>query len=347
MFTFEKRAVPVFQAPMAGGVCTPELVAAVSNAGGVGGFGFAYSTPEKINQDLGAAKALTSGLINANFFIFQPVHLPDAQTQAHAVSALQLLHDANEYSVTVPAPPFYPDLAEQLAPVWEHRPDILTFHFGIPPANVIEHAHSVGISVGITATSLGEALAIEQAGADFVVAQGIEAGGHRGMFDPDAPDEKLNTIALTRLLAKKCAIPIVSAGGIMDGRDIHQAIQSGAVAAQLGTAFLCCDESGASPAHKSYLLNQRERPSVFTKAFSGRPARGIQNEFITQMENKATLPFPAQNAMTGSLRQWAGRTDNGEYQSLWAGSAFARVRSMPAKALIETLLKEMQASMRG
>ena len=133
----------------------------------------------------------------------------------------------------------------------------------------------------------------------------------------------------------------------MDGRDIHQAIQSGAVAAQLGTAFLCCDESGASPAHKSYLLNQRERPSVFTKAFSGRPARGIQNEFITQMENKATLPFPAQNAMTGSLRQWAGRTDNGEYQSLWAGSAFARVRSMPAKALIETLLKEMQASMRG
>ena len=346
MFSFQKLTAPIFQAPMAGGVCTPELVAAVTNAGGVGGFGFAYSTPEKISQDLAAARALTSGPINANFFVFQPVDLPSAQLQDEAVRALKSLPYGNEYSAVLPSSPFYPDLAQQLAPIWAHRPAVLTFHFGVPPADVIKQAHALGMAVGISATSLAEAMMIQRAGADFIVAQGIEAGGHRGIFDANAPDEALSMIDLTRQLARECSIPIVSAGGIMDGTDIQAALRAGASAAQLGTAFLCCNESGASPAHKSFLMNQQHRPSVFTKAFSGRHARGIENEFITQMENQAILPFPLQNTLTGSLRQWAGKTNNGEYQSLWAGAAFQRTRSMPAQDLIKAFMQEISAATR-
>ena len=344
MFSFKQLTAPIFQAPMAGGVCTAELVAAVSNAGGVGGFGFAYSTPEKISQDLAAARALTTGPINANFFVFQPVELPNAQMQDEAVRALKYLPHANEFKADIPSAPFYPDLAKQLAPIWSHRPAVLTFHFGVPPAGVIDQAHALGIAVGISATSLAEALAIQQAGADFIVAQGIEAGGHRGIFDTNAPDEMLSMLDLTKQLTKECSIPIVSAGGIMDGADIQAVLHAGASAAQLGTAFLCCDESGASPAHKSFVMSQQHRPSVFTKSFSGRPARGIENEFITQMENQAILPFPLQNTLTGSLRQWASKTNNGEYQSLWAGAAFQRARSMPAQDLIKALMKEISTA---
>ena len=206
---------------------------------------------------------------------------------------------------------------------------------------MIEKAHSLGIAVGITATSLKEAKAGEKAGADFIVAQGIEAGGHRGIFNPDEEDEKLSAIDLTKLLVGNCSIPVVAAGAIMDGADIANALKSGAVAAQLGTAFLCCEESGASLAHKEYLLNRHSRGSVFTTGFSGRPARGINNEFIRLMEGKVVLPFPIQNTMTASLRQLAGRANNGEYQSLWAGQDYSRTRKLNAQNLMLALKEEL------
>jgi nitronate monooxygenase len=173
------------------------------------------------------------------------------------------------------------------------------------------------------------------------VAQGIEAGGHRGMFNPDDVDEKLRTIDLTKLLVGGCSIPVVAAGAIMDGADIANALKSGAVAAQLGTAFLCCEESSASPAHKEYLLHHHSRGSVFTRGFSGRPARGIDNEFIQLMDSKIVLPFPIQNTMTASLRQLAGRTNNGEYQSLWAGQDYSRTRKLNAQNLMLVLKEEL------
>jgi nitronate monooxygenase len=247
---------------------------------------------------------------------------------------------------SLPKPPFFPAIEEQLKPVWEQCPEILTFHFGIPPARIIEKAHSLGISVGITATSNHEAKAIEVAGADFIVAQGIEAGGHRGIFDTNTVDEGMRAIELTQKLVKSSRIPIVCAGAIMDGADVARALKVGAVAAQLGTAFLCCDESGASPAHKTYLLNQHGRSSVFTKGFSGRPARGIDNEFIRSMKDQVTLPFPLQNTLTTSLRQWAAMTNNGEYQSLWAGEKFAQARKMSAKDLMNTLKYELLLAIR-
>ena len=183
--------------------------------------------------------------------------------------------------------------------------------------------------------------AVEKAGADFIVAQGIEAGGHRGIFNPDGEDEKLSAIDLTKQLVKKCSIPVVAAGAIMDGADIANALKAGAVAAQLGTAFLCCDESTASLTHKEYLLKHHGRGSVFTMGFSGRPARGIDNEFIQLMNGKMVLPFPIQNTMTVSLRQLAVRTNNGAYQSLWAGQDYSRTRKLNAKSLMLALKEEL------
>jgi nitronate monooxygenase len=348
MVDLKNRAVPIIQAPMAGGVCPPALVAAVCEAGGVGSFGFAYSTPEKIDQDLTAVKALTKGCVNANFFLFRPVQMPPTELQDAAMQALMTLPVIGAEALPaplMPVPPFYPDLNAQLEPIWEHRPGLLTFHFGIPPAEVIDQARRLGISVGVTATSETEALAIEQAGADFIVAQGIEAGGHRGFFDPEAADEGLITLELTRRLAKLSALPIVSAGGIMDGADIAAALRAGAVAAQMGTAFLCCDESGASQAHQRFVLTQGSRGSAVTRAFSGRPARGVNNAFIELMKDKSVLPFPLQNSLTGPLRQLAVKADNGEFQSLWAGSQYSRARQMPAAVLVRTLLQEMQMAL--
>ena len=345
MFNFSKLGIPVIQAPMAGGINNPLFASEVSNAGGVGSFGFSYSTPQKISDDLAATRVLTKGPINANFFLFSPVDLPAQAIQEKAIEALKNLPITGEYAVSIPQAPFYPDIEEQLNPVWEHCPEILTFHFGIPPLSLIEKAHSLRIAVGITATSLREARAVEKAGADFIVAQGIEAGGHRGIFNPDEVDEKLGAMDLTRLLVKECSIPVVAAGAIMDGADIANALKSGAIAAQLGTAFLCCEESGASPAHKEYLLKHQNRGSVFTTGFSGRSARGIDNEFIRLMEGKIVLPFPIQNTMTASLRQLAGRANNGEYQSLWAGQDYSRTRRLNAKNLMMALKEELSIAL--
>jgi nitronate monooxygenase len=346
MFKLSNLGIPIIQAPMAGGINNPRLASEVSNAGGVGSFGFSYSTPQKISEDLAATKALTNGPINANFFVFSPVDLPAQTIQEQAIEVLKSLPIEGEYSLSIPQAPFYPDLEEQLNPVWEHCPQILTFHFGIPAPSIIEKAHALGIAIGMTATSLKEAKAIEKAGADFIVAQGIEAGGHRGIFNPQDADEKLSVIDLTNLLVKGCSIPVVAAGAIMDGTDIAKVLKAGALAAQLGTAFLCCDESGASPAHKEYLLTQHSRGSVLTIGFSGRPARGIANEFIRLMERKTVLPFPIQNTLTAPLRQLAGKTNNGEYQSLWAGQDYFRTRKFSAKNLMHALQEELLFSLR-
>ena len=349
MFNFSELKLPIIQAPMAGGVCTPELVAAVANAGGVGSFGFAYSTPQKIAEEIIAARSLIngnngSGAINANFFVFQPVDLPATEVQQSAQAALQALpiaKDAFDTPPAIPSTPFYPELHEQIAPIWQHKPEILTFHFGIPDEAILEQAHALGIAVGMTATCVTEALAIEKAGADFIVAQGIEAGGHRGIFDINDEDDELSTLELTRQLVKQCALPVVAAGAIMNGADIRAALNTGATAAQLGTAFLCCDESGASSAHKDFLLNQGSRGSVITRGFSGRPARGIRNTFIDHMQDQTVLPFPIQNTLTGPMRKWAAQANNGEYQSLWAGTEYHRSRAMPAAQLLRTLASEM------
>lgn len=339
-FALNQLRVPIIQAPMAGGVNTPALAAAVTNAGGLGSFGFAYSSPQKISDDLGAAKQLTAGPINANFFVFHPVPTPSVELQHHSIAALKRLPIAQDLKLLPPEPPYFPDIHAMLEPVWLHRPAVLTFHFGLPAPEVLERARLAGICVGVSATCLAEGHAIEAAGADFVIAQGIEAGGHRGTFEPDMLDEDLPTLTLVRQLSAALRIPVVAAGGLMTGGDVSLAMAAGAAAAQMGTAFLVCDESGATPAHKHFLLTKPTRGTVFTHAFSGRRAQGLRNEFIEVMHGQPHLPFPLQNTLTSHLRQMAVQHNDGEHQSLWAGRAYAQARPMGAQRLMAVLEQE-------
>ena len=341
---FPTLACPIVLAPMAGGPNTPALAAAIANAGGLASFGFAYSTPERIAADLAATRALTSGPLNANFFVFRPVAAPAREEEARAVAALAALPHARDLALAPPAPPYAPDLAAQLEPVWRLRPEVLTFHFGLPPAGVIERAHALGIAVGVTATRAAEARAITAAGADFVVAQGSEAGGHCGIFTPTEPEDWLPVRELVRDLRRLTELPLVAAGGLMSGADIRAVLDAGAEAAQLGTAFLATTESGASAAHRRFLLGQGARGTVLTRAFSGRYARGIRNDFIERMAGAAVLPFPLQNTLTAPLRRAAAERDDGEYQSLWAGAHYARCRSGSARELVRRLLAELEAA---
>lgn len=342
--SFPTLACPIVLAPMAGGPNTPSLAAAIANAGGVGGFGFAYSTPERIAADLSATRALTTGPLNANFFVFRPVAPPDPEAAARAIAALHALSGAADVSIKAPIPPFFPDLAAQLEPVWRLRPEILTFHFGLPPPGTIERARALGISVGVTATRASEARAIAAADADFVVAQGSEAGGHCGVFAPGEPGDWLPVRELVRTLARVVDLPIVATGGLMSGSDIRSVLDAGAEAAQLGTAFLATTESGASAAHRRYLLEHGTRGTALTHAFSGRYARGIRNTFIERMAAADVLPFPLQNTLTAPLRKAAVERDDGEFQSLWAGANYARCRGGSARELVRRLLAELEAA---
>lgn len=339
MFSFQQLKYPLIQAPMAGGPNTPEMVAAVVNSGAVGSYGFAYSKPDVIERDLLAARALFEtgyrGAVNANFFVFDEVQMPDSKQVEAAVSSLAEI--TGNADIEVPRPPFFPDLNQQLHPVWKLRPDVLSFHFGIPDPAIIEKARSLDITVGITATCAAEARQITEAGADFIVAQGTEAGGHRGIFDPAAEDEGLTTFDLIKALKTVTDLPLVAAGGIMTSHQIREAIALGASAVQLGTAFLTARESGASAAHKDYLLQKTNRRTRVTRGFSGRPARGIDNRFIEAIADKPVLPFPVQNSLTGRMRAKAAVDNDGEFQSLWAGSNFAQCREETVTEMIHRL----------
>lgn len=342
--SFPTLACPIVLAPMAGGPNTPALAAAIANAGGLASFGFAYHTPERIAADLSATRALTTGPVNANFFVFRPVPPAAPDEEARAIAAVAALPHAVGLPLALPVPPYFPDLAAQLEPIWRLRPEVLTFHFGVPPAGVIERAHSLGISVGVTATRAIEARAISAAGADFIVAQGAEAGGHCGVFVPGEPGDWLPVRELVGSLRRVTELPLIAAGGLMSGADIRSVLDAGAEAAQLGTAFLATIESGVSPAHRRYLLEEGARGTTLTRSFSGRYARGIRNTFTERMAGADALAFPLQNSLTAPLRKAAVERDDGEYQSLWAGAHYARCRGGSARELVRHLVAELDAA---
>ena len=341
MFELSALDLPIIQAPMAGGINTPALASAVSNYGGVGSFGFAYSSADDVDSGLEITKKLTKGPINANFFVFDSVNLPPRKHQVEALMALKRLPIAKNQTISLPDKPYFPDLKSQLEPVWLHRPQILTFHLGIPPQDIIDRARELDILVGVTATNQIEARRIEKAGAGFIIAQGIEAGGHRGKFLDNRPDKETSLTSLIEDLLECVELPIVASGGLMSGADIGRVLERGAVAAQLGTAFLCCDEAGTPETYRQFLLNKKGRETRMTSSFSGRPARGILNLFIELMENKKTLPFPAQNLMTAGIRRRAESIGDGEYLSVWAGSSFEKIRALSVLKLMREIEREL------
>ena len=335
--------LPIIQAPMAGGVTTPALVAAASSAGALGSFGFAYTQPEAMQRDVEAVRALTAAPINLNFFVnAQPAPIA-LESQSSAIDALVGYYQALGLPVPSPArAPYAPDLNAQLSMAEDIKPAVLTFHLNALPAERLKRLRALGIRTGGSATCVAEALHLETLGVDFIIAQGGEAGGHRGTFQRDPYDAMTGTLALTRLIVRAVKIPVVAAGGIMDGAGIAAVLALGAQGAQLGTAFLPCTESGAPRIHKESLLAAREDTTMVTEKFTGKPARGLANRYMREMQarNAPQLAFPAQGALSGPLRAASGKTGNADFLAMWAGQAAPLSREISAAQLVATLEQE-------
>ena len=333
-------AQPIVLAPMAGSGGTPELVAAVSNAGGLGSWGGAYSTPQQILDAAKQIRALTAKPFALNLFAGGY----DSPRQVDAAPMLALV--SRVHAALGLAPPVLPPqpqnpFDDQLAAVIEARPALFSFTFGIPSASALARLRQAGIRTAGTATTIEEGSKLEAAGVDSIVAQGEEAGAHRGSFLRSFEQSMVPMRELTRGLIKAVSIPVIASGGIMDGRDIAEILAAGAVAAQLGTAFLLCPECGAPAPYKQALMAVQGDPTVITKVFSGRPARGLQNKFIAMADGVPVLPFRQQNDLTRPMRNEAGKQGNADYISLWAGRGAARARQMPAAELVRVLVTEI------
>jgi nitronate monooxygenase len=340
-------AHPIIQAPMAGGGDTPDLVAAVSNAGGLGFVGGAYLTPQQLVEAARAIRAKTSRPFGINLFAPQP----SADSSISSDAAIERL--AGYYAELGLARPSQSEtpshtFREQFIVALESGASAFSFTFGIFPADAIAAIRERGmVSMG-TATTVDEAVALEKAGVDAVIAQGSEAGGHRGTFSGDFSAAMIGTISLVPQIVDAVSLPVIASGGIMDGRGIAAALVLGASAVQLGTAFLTCDEAGIPDAYKKAIQLAHEDQTRVTRCFSGRPARGIVNRFMSEMEAADTaetiLPFPLQNALTRPLRSAAAQQGRAEFLSLWAGQGVRMARQEPAAKLVARLVRETEAA---
>jgi nitronate monooxygenase len=335
---------PLIQAPMAGGATTPGLVAAVSNAGALGSLGGAYLAPAELERNIRQIKRLTDCPFAVN--LFSPSRDPmltPAQIEA-AVSATRTYREELGLAVPSLVPPFSQDFESQFSVILAERPAVFSFTFGIPDQKFLAECRNRNILTFGTATTLEEAEALERAGVDVVVAQGAEAGAQRGSFSAQTDDPFHGLAALVPMLVSSVRTPVIAAGGIMNGNGIAGALALGADAAQLGTAFLPCDESGINETYRKALLDPNRRQPRLTRAFTGRWARGLENRFIAEMASKedAILPFPAQNAFTQDIRRRATERGLSEYLSLWAGQGVALIRPMKAEALVKTLCDETE-----
>jgi nitronate monooxygenase len=336
---------PIIQAPMAG-VSTPEMAAAVSNAGGLGSIGVGNVDAELARAMIRQVKALTDRPFNVNVFCHQPA-VADPEKEAAWLRSL-----SPRFSQFGARPPehlreiytsFVTDDA-MLAMLLEERPPIVSFHFGLPPADRITALRSAGIILLATATNLVEARRTRNAGVDAIIAQGFEAGGHRGVFDPHERDDCLGTMALTRLLVRSLPLPIISAGGIMDGAGIAAGLALGASAAQLGTAFIICPESAADSGYREALQTEEAKHTLMTAVISGRPARSLPNRITALGEAvgaKEVPAYPIAYDAAKSLHAAAKAAGEFGYGAQWAGQGAPLSRKFPAAELVQVLWKEL------
>ncbi|MGW0943374.1 nitronate monooxygenase [Streptomyces sp. NPDC002623] len=333
---------PIVQAPMAGGVSVPQLVAAVAEAGGLGFLAAGYKTADGMYQEIKQLRSLTGRPFGVNLFMPQPEY---AETGAVEVYAHQLAGEAAWYETELGDPDSGRDdgYDAKLAVLLDNPVPVVSFHFGVPSREALDSLRSAGTFTLVTATTVDEALAVERAGADAVIVQGVEAGGHQGTHR-DNPENDRAGIGLLSLLAQVRAtvgLPIVAAGGLMRGSQIAAVLAAGASAAQLGTAFLATPESGAHAVHKQALTNPLFVRTELTRAFSGRPARGLVNRFLREHGPYAPAAYPEVHHLTSPLRKAAAKAGDAQGMALWAGQGHRLARELPAGQLVEVLLAEL------
>jgi nitronate monooxygenase len=338
--------LPIIQAPMAG-VSSPAMAAAVSNAGALGSIGVGATDAEGARRMIAAVRERSKRSLNVNVFCHRPAaadHVLEAAWLEHLRPHFERFGAETPSGLKEVYRSFVEDDA-MLATLIADKPRVVSFHFGLPSAERIGALREAGIVLLASATSVAEGLAAAKAGVHAVVAQGFEAGGHRGVFDPDADDDSLGTMALTRLLARQLDVPVIAAGGIMDGAGIGASLRLGASAAQLGTAFIACPESEADAGYRAALASDAANHTVMTRAISGRPARCLQNRFTVLgagISARQVPSYPIAYDAGKALNAAAKTAHETGYGAHWAGQGAPLARALPAAELVAVLAAELQ-----
>lgn len=329
---------PLIVAPMAGGPSSAELVVATTEAGALGSVGAAYSNTKSIQDFVIRVREKTEKPIAINLFIPQLEPRVDENNLLRALQATDVFRKELGIPQPIVQPPYEENFDEQFEMVLKLKPEVFSFVFGELKPDYVKAAKKEKIFLIGTATTLEEALVLENSGVDAITLQGIEGGGHRGIFDADAADRGIPLLSLIRQ-CQKIKIPLIGAGGVMNSDDIKKVLGLGAQAVQMGTAFLTCQESGISEPYRKALLKNSNRKTKTTRAFSGRLARGLENRFMLEIEKspQSILPFPAQNKFTRDIRAAATKAGLSDYLSLWAGTGDGELWTGMASDLIRNL----------
>jgi nitronate monooxygenase len=334
-FDLRDLAVPIIVAPMAGGPSTPELAAAGTNAGGLGFVPAGYLTADVFADRITTARRLTAGPVGANLFAPQPSAGTPAAIEAYAAA---LTPEVERYGAALGAPRFNDDAwAAKLDMLLDLRPEVASFTFGVPSAQECQRLRDAAITTVGTVTTLAEAQAAVAAGVDVLAAQGPSAGGHRGTFDPSAQPAAEPLEQLLAALKQAFDVPVIAAGGLSTAADVGTVVAAGAVAAQLGTAFLLAEEAGSSPVHRAALVDPQFTETVVTRSFSGRYARGLRNRFVNEHEAQAPLGYPEVHYLTSPVRAAAVRAGDPHGVNVWAGTGFRHATAGSVAEIIARL----------
>ena len=347
--TFLPSKIPLIQAPMAGAQ-GPELTIAVCRAGGLGSLPAAMLNPDRLREQIAAVRQATDAPFNVNFFTHAEPK-PDPEIEARWRERLAPYYaEAGLDPAAIPAGPARAPFGEAMCAIIEEtRPSVVSFHFGLPTAPLLSRVKAAGALILASATTVAEARWLEQHGADAVIAQGREAGGHRGMFLTDDVDAQPGLISLLPQVRDAVRLPVVAAGGISDGRGIAAAFALGADAVQIGTAYLRTPEATISPLHRAALANARDDATRLTNVFTGRPARGLVNRFVAEVGPmcKDAPQFPLAAGAAAPLRAAHDKRGSGDFSPLWAGKSAALAREEGAEAVTRRMWAEGEAVMSG